>query len=507
MSIPSIPYLDLLAPEVWLECWTLCSIRQLGRLSLVCHLFRTLCLPLLFRHQNLDVGQVWSLVDRDASGDRLDYMERMVVRLKRLPEGPRALWVRSWRFSAAAAAPHTRLLLNIRHRKDFVLLEKLYKRIIVTFASTLGLYHNLRSLHLQGVTVDTHTRNTLSSLSNLESLTLACEITARDGDLMKLKSFTISATPGASAVVTTEPLQIVCAEHLQTLNIDHRGEMVSLLTGFQPRKFPQLVSISLGFLSDEEIGIDVFFEFLQQCPQLESLAIHYAYLTSNDPLSSRLHPNAIPRLANLTVPPWLIDVFMPNRPVSTVSIKRCYPYDHVAIPLEEAGEYLALLFADLSHASVPLKFLSIPSISPTPECFVAIASACPYLTTLAIDVTEIAAWPPRWGQIDHPEEEISDAEEEMPRTSSVDPSSSAAQYEILNTVLKWICEGSISLPSDLEVLRINLDSDVRPWVSGEEEAQARASLIGLCPRLREVQIGPLGNQWKRTGAGWKKVRA
>ncbi|KAJ7234105.1 hypothetical protein C8J57DRAFT_1531878 [Mycena rebaudengoi] len=87
--------------------------------------------------------------------------------------------------------PHTRLLLNVQNRKHFVLLEKLYKRIIATFASTLGLYHNLRSLHLQGVTVDTHTRNTLSSLSSLETLTLACDITARDGDLMKLKSFTI----------------------------------------------------------------------------------------------------------------------------------------------------------------------------------------------------------------------------------------------------------------------------------------------------------------------------
>jgi hypothetical protein len=241
----------------------------------------------------------------------------------------------------------------------------------------------------------------------------------------------ISATAGASNAVTTEPLQIVSAEHLQSLNINHRGEMVSLLTGFQPRKFPQLISFSLGFLSDEERGINVFFEFLQRCPQLESLAIHYVYLTSNDPLPSRLDPNTIPRLGNLTVPPWLIDVFMPNRPVSTVSVKRSYPYDHVAIPLEETGEYLALLFADLSSASVPLQSLSIPPISLTPECFAAIASACPYLTTLAIDVTEITPWPPWRGEIGRPEEEISDTEE-TPRASSADSSSSAAQYEILN---------------------------------------------------------------------------
>ncbi|KAJ7040010.1 hypothetical protein C8F04DRAFT_1178362 [Mycena alexandri] len=494
MSIPSVPYLDLLAPEVWLDCWTPCSARQLRQLSLVCHLFRTLCLPLLFRHQSFDAGQIWSPVDKDGWGNRLDYMERTAVRLERLPEGPHALWVRSWRFSAAAeATPHTRLLLNIQNRKHLVLLEKLYERVIATFASTLGLYHNLRSLHLLGVTIDVHTRNTLLSLSNLESLTLACDITARAGNLMKLKSFMISVTPGASrwaTAVTTEPLRLVSAEHLQSLNIDRRGEMVSLLTGFQPRKFPQLISISLGFLSDEEIGIDLFFEFLQRCPQLESLAIHYVYLTSNDPLPSRIHPNTIPRLGNLTVPPLLIDVFTANRPVGTVSVKRSYPYDHVAIPLEEAGEYLALLFADLSHASVPLQFLSLPSISPTPECFAAIVSACPHLTTLLIDVTQLATWPPPRGEIDCPEEEISDTEEGMPRASPVDSSSSAAQYEILNTVLKWIREKSILLPRNLEVLGINLDSGIRPWISGEEEAQTRASLIGLWPRLREVRIGP-----------------
>jgi hypothetical protein len=301
-------------------------------------------------------------------------------------------------------------------------------------------YHNLRSVQLQGVTVDMHTRTSLSSLINLESLALACDITARDGNLMKLKSFTISATPGVSTAVTVEPLRIVSAEHLGSLDIDHRREMLSLLTGFQAMKFPQLVSISLGFISDEDI---VFFEFLQRCPQLESLAIHSVYLTSDDPLPSRLNASAIPRLGNLTVPLVLIDTFTPNRPVNTVSVKRSYPYDHVAIPSGDAEEYLALLFKDLLHASVPLQFLSIPPISPTLKCFAAITSACPHLIALAIDVTEIAPWPPRRGGIDHPDDEISDTEEELRRASSEDLSSSATQYEILNVRhLLYFCDST-----------------------------------------------------------------
>ncbi|KAJ6562993.1 hypothetical protein DFH09DRAFT_847762, partial [Mycena vulgaris] len=60
------PYLAMLPSEIWLACWTLCSARQLRRLSLVCDLFRSLCLPPLFQTQSikgLDINLVSA--DRD----------------------------------------------------------------------------------------------------------------------------------------------------------------------------------------------------------------------------------------------------------------------------------------------------------------------------------------------------------------------------------------------------------------------------------------------------------
>ncbi|KAJ7448075.1 hypothetical protein B0H11DRAFT_1744513 [Mycena galericulata] len=74
MSGPPITYLDLLPAEVWLACWILCSTRQLRRVSLVCQLFRSLCLPLLFSHQSFDAPELASDINRDNWLDRVRHL-------------------------------------------------------------------------------------------------------------------------------------------------------------------------------------------------------------------------------------------------------------------------------------------------------------------------------------------------------------------------------------------------------------------------------------------------
>ncbi|KAJ7834915.1 hypothetical protein B0H14DRAFT_2155886, partial [Mycena olivaceomarginata] len=49
-------YLDRVPVEVWAACWVLCTARQLRRISLVCHLFRSISLPLLLQHQTFDLA-------------------------------------------------------------------------------------------------------------------------------------------------------------------------------------------------------------------------------------------------------------------------------------------------------------------------------------------------------------------------------------------------------------------------------------------------------------------
>ncbi|KAJ7618017.1 hypothetical protein FB45DRAFT_1034258 [Roridomyces roridus] len=67
--------------------------------------------------------------------------------------------------------------------------DALRDRVMTTFLATLGLYQNLRCLHVAGITVDLTWRERLLSLSNLEELTLdGCEILPRDGSVLRIRS-------------------------------------------------------------------------------------------------------------------------------------------------------------------------------------------------------------------------------------------------------------------------------------------------------------------------------
>ncbi|KAJ7017541.1 hypothetical protein C8F04DRAFT_979064, partial [Mycena alexandri] len=93
---PPLAYLHLLPVEVWLRCWSLCSLRQLRRISVVCRFFQALCLPLVFRHQTIDVAALVREISRYNWIDRARHLHRTAVRLDRLIEDPYAKFVRSW---------------------------------------------------------------------------------------------------------------------------------------------------------------------------------------------------------------------------------------------------------------------------------------------------------------------------------------------------------------------------------------------------------------------------
>ncbi|KAJ7817412.1 hypothetical protein B0H13DRAFT_1662719, partial [Mycena leptocephala] len=94
---PPVAYLRLLPVEVWLECWTLCSIRQIRRLSLVCHLFRSICLPLLLQDQTFDMEALRSGIDQDSWMNHVRHLHRTAVRLDKLAEAPFARFVQTWK--------------------------------------------------------------------------------------------------------------------------------------------------------------------------------------------------------------------------------------------------------------------------------------------------------------------------------------------------------------------------------------------------------------------------
>ncbi|KAJ7096888.1 hypothetical protein C8R44DRAFT_989158 [Mycena epipterygia] len=511
-------YLHLVPIEVWLVCWTPCSRRQLRRLSLVCQLFRSICLPLLLREQHADIVALPSGFNYSGQPfiDLARHMHRIAVRLDRLAEPPRVSLVRSWKFS----------ILGYRCS----VWQDIYSRAITTFSNTLGLYQNLRILHIAGLCIDKSFRQTLVSLPRLEDLTLdSCGIVARDGGLLRLKSFTIPGFwMGSRLIHDHDSLRIVSLERLHTLKIMHAiGESSPLLTDLTHiGQSTQLVELSLYFVDD----IDLFFRFLKRCPALESLAICGYSVPRSAPFTFPTHidPNTIPLLRNLTAPLKMVRLLTPHRPVCTVTVSDW----QLEMPTPPA-ELLLASFWDISRASVSLRSLTV--ITPmTAELFTAIISLFPELQHLSIVILEEnrsrfrcrlgnhrtldQSDPPSLEFCDDeafdnlPAEELSDDEgktnDEPPRVvtlvhQSIHPElpDSRNLYNILN----GICASVISLPSEITVFCLQVNINISR-LSAAQEHQVVGSLSRLYPRLREVRIGFRGeSHWERegTGAVWK----
>ncbi|KAF7336295.1 hypothetical protein MVEN_02177800 [Mycena venus] len=308
MSSVPIPYLAMLPSEIWLASWTLCSARQLRRLSLVCHLFRSLCLPLLFQTQSVDANNL-TRGDWVANVHRL---HRAAVRLERIADGPRVRMVRSWTFAANGS-----LVVMSRfqsHIANIGMVGAMYERVFTAFSSTLGRYQRLRSLNIRGFLIDKPFRDTLVSLPMLEEVTLgSCDIPARDGALLNLKFFSMYHTGGLRTKdFSEESLELVSPGRLQTLKIDGWGDTIPLMAGFCGQRFSHLTQLCVDNIFD----LNLFLRFLTQCPKLQSLSAEEVPSVSRTSLSSHVHPETIPLLRSIDASLDLVQALTPNRPRS-----------------------------------------------------------------------------------------------------------------------------------------------------------------------------------------------
>ncbi|KAJ6530790.1 hypothetical protein DFH09DRAFT_1183878 [Mycena vulgaris] len=505
---PPIAYLHLLPVEVWLACWTLCSRQQLRRLSLVCRLFRSISLSLIFRSQSFDVAALRLELGRDNWMDQVRHLHRTA--------SPYAPFVRSWKV-AFMNGPVSRYHPDIQNIHLFYTISD---RVASTFSTTLGLYQNLSALDIQRFTIDTAFRTTLLSLSRLESLTLSdCDITARDGFLRLGRLKMISRkVPEASE----EPLQMASPDTIRTLSLYWSSEMALLSTGFGHAKLPHLVHLSIDVLRDVDVA--PLFRFLERCPQLESLTI------TSVPGQSALpdvHRDIIPPLRTLAGPPEFIQLFAPNHPVGGVTIL------NGGANLND----LMRVCMDISRSPHPLHSLALPSITPTLEFLVGITRLFPELKELTILVEGYQGF--HWGGVfgrqpratipvdqrsldlcdddafdNPPVDDISDTESEEPNRA---PTAFAllggaskmeyAESEIIGStgihnILRWIFAGQLSLPPNLEVLRLELQT-YGEELSFVQQHRALAALSLAYPLLRKVQFGFPSNSWERTGKLWK----
>ncbi|KAF7348630.1 hypothetical protein MVEN_01381000 [Mycena venus] len=525
MSTPQpIDYLHLFPPEIWLACWTLCSLQQLRRISLVCKLFRSLSLPFVFEHQTFDALALTGGIGRDNWIDRVRHLHRIAVRLDRLVQNPYAPMVRSWNVSFPKR-PIGRFHPDIQ---NIHLFDKLYERILTTFSATLGLYHNLSSLHIYGLLIDAPFRATLTSLSKLDDLTLFdCDIVAQEG-FLRLRSFTMISGFRNFWPENEGPFQIASPDSLCTLEIINlRDRQISLLlTGFGPGRLPCLVDLYIDLQNNNDAV--ALFQFLEQCPNLESLKINAPrtdfpghYIWQIPDVSSE----TIPLLRILAGPPRLIQLLTLNRPVTGVMVLNW-----------DDSDGLEPLCMDILRSARPIQSLALPAMTPTTlDTLVSIAHLFPDLRQWTIKIPQYAAMPPGSNSSfpfiplsDDPlsvdaqsidlcddnafdelaADDISDTESESPPMviPSIEfPAPETSEVSGIHSILRWVFEGLLLLPPSIEVLRLEQEEGSMPAeVLFPQQGQAVATLGSMYPLLRQVRFGR--DEWKRIGTSeeWKE---
>ncbi|KAJ6603358.1 hypothetical protein DFH09DRAFT_1458811 [Mycena vulgaris] len=391
----------------------------------------------------------------------------------------------------------------------------MYDRVNTTFSATLGLYQNLTSLNIKQFTIDTAFRPTLQSLSQLDDLTLCdCNIIKRDG-FLRLERLTISGVDNGG------PPQIAAPETLRALNLDLKGEISPLLTGFGPAELRHPTHLSINMLRDADRDVPLLFHYLDQCPQLASLTINA--LTGESALPA-LDPTTVTLLRNVTAPPRLIQLFAPNRSVSDVKI--------LAGNKHTDSQDLLRVCMDISRAA-DLKSLTLPPTPPLLELLVAIPGLFPELRELTLVFASIRSF--RCGfmggghrlkdapvnartlelhdddAFDNPSvDDLSDTESDninrtvltTPTTEYIAPEitgSSAFMYKIMG----WIFGGLLSLPPTIAVMRLELiGTGLGQIFSWSHQKQAVAALAHMYPSLRKVQFEAPSTEWNRSAEEW-----
>ncbi|KAK6987535.1 hypothetical protein R3P38DRAFT_2661653 [Favolaschia claudopus] len=485
--------LDLVPIEIWALCWTLCSRRQIRRLSLVCKLFRSISLPFLFKDQSFNVAAMCKDLSRDNINwvERLHHLHRMAIRVERLAEPPFASLITSWKVIFGTEAP---VISQHKDIENIHLLDDMRIRVLHTFCKTLHRYPKLSSLDIQRNFVDTAFLMTLVSLPELKHL-----------------KFHI---PDKSPELYSGKILTMTSESLQSLDLSRD---TLLLDGFSREiSFPNLVSLSIGTVRDTEL---LFTHIVDRFPHLELLAIDSIQDTSPFPDLPR---NCFPKLCSLTGPPSMIEALAPNRPISRAVMRQTWRMDHL-VPIDDSKQARIAL----SRSSVPVTSLVLPGLILSLGLLSSLADLFP-------DLRELTLTPARGGPggrigsccqyfrteetveadrrypllceetafDDLPVDELSDAEEEaeakVERTITAPRrmNSGHIEWECVKTLIKWMSFGSFTLPPNIEVLHVD-GSLLYEGVCLDDKYRALAGLTRDFPTLREVRLLSSGWTWIR----------
>ncbi|KAJ7465360.1 hypothetical protein B0H11DRAFT_63513 [Mycena galericulata] len=370
-------------PEIWLRCWSNSTPHYLRRLVLVCRYFRDLCHPLLFEYQRFRSPDPEN-VDRSNWVPTTQDLHCSVLRLKKLAASTHASSVRSWHFRGSLGFSE----LAERHPEVFniYLVEKTYLNVVRKFTTALTVHTNLRTLHLDQFTIDLPFRETISSLTRLEDVSLqSCDIPSRTGPVLCIQTFALlryASDGSAWYTFCDEPLHLLSPATLRTLTLHHCRDAKAMLSVFADESlvFPDLATLSIKV---RDSTIQPFLAFLERCPQLARLDVSNSYFSR--PVSNRLPAAAIPGLRSFKGPRLLAMMLTRGRRVRNVKLWGSgFIADNTA-PEEDIARDLV----DIACTSCPVLSLSLEApIGGAVEICSAIANHFPELRNLALAMKE-----------------------------------------------------------------------------------------------------------------------
>ncbi|KAJ6462073.1 hypothetical protein C8R45DRAFT_528226 [Mycena sanguinolenta] len=521
-----VDYLHLVPGDVWISCWTFCTSRQLRRISLVCRAFRAFSQPLLFQYQSLDLEPLMYGLSPGNWIDGFHRLHRAAVRVDELGASSFAALVRSWSVKFPQFLPTSRL--QIKNMNLFVAMRD---RVISRFFATLGLFQNISSLHVKTCKIDCAGWETIMCLPLLHTLHLQVS----DIDMGHRSISAAGLRESKAALRTPSPRM------LHSLRMD---DALYLLDEFAASELHHLVHLSIPVIRSIS-NMELFVQFIEQCPRLESLAIEAPFpvtrVSSIDgpprflPLINFINVpgHALPVLHTLTGPSHLIRSLAPNRPIRSVRFVESHLDVHelLSVCTDISRSTIPIHALALPCVMIPESVLSIPALPPTQSVAIlgflhAIISLFPDLRALSLSLPNSMLTPGvncmlfrRQGykyEVDErllvfsdadafdnlPVEELSDDE----LTEDVDADVVTEGFSIhpmgsmtsdIQTILACISDDTLDLPHNIE--SFHLEAPIGEEMPLVKQHQALFTLSERYGRLCEVQVGGRATVWRRRG--------
>lgn len=463
--------------EMWWECLSYVSKRDLQQLRLVCRFFARICFNPLFETLS------WSVPNPDFQwGPPVELEDALRV-------------LRSFITDDSASDIHRTV-----RRLNFRGIERGYRtclrspRISATYSSylalfrqALGMFTALCALNLNAVTIDGRMAMSLQNLSFLCTLELSdCEITSTVPVQLPLRNFmVVSAWDYQDAKVTRDALCLVAPEHLEWAVIADDRWTSALFAAWGTVLMSFLTRLTIRVKRDQSVR---FLGFLRQCPRLDSLFL--APDSTLDYPEGTFSPTTIPNLRVYEGPLHLAHAFITDRNVTSARLDAvCVDDRSGSLTPMETKSVVAALEMTLPAAS-QVRTLRLCEVCPDLALLRLVTSYVRELRTLELRLTSDAG-----GTNLQPEEASELASQSATSISASDLEGvlrvaehagiavdrltgfPTEKYPPVETVLVWMALGHIVLPPFLEELDIQLSDHFPPTKS---LVASKFSFVGAC---------------------------